>query len=74
MQRFISGSSVSLLLLYFPFWKRLLLINCETKSNSLSLSLSLCVWFDIKKDLKDFMRKAGRVTFADILKDREGEG
>ncbi|KAG2209365.1 hypothetical protein INT46_002608 [Mucor plumbeus] len=26
------------------------------------------------QDLKDFMRKAGRVTFADILKDREGEG
>ncbi|GAA5796478.1 hypothetical protein EDC94DRAFT_615351 [Helicostylum pulchrum] len=26
------------------------------------------------QDLKDFMRKAGRVTFADILKDRDGEG
>jgi hypothetical protein len=27
-----------------------------------------------KKDLKDFMSKAGRVTFADILKNRDGEG
>ncbi|RUS27640.1 hypothetical protein BC938DRAFT_482962, partial [Jimgerdemannia flammicorona] len=25
------------------------------------------------QDLKDFMRKAGEVTFADVLKDREGE-
>ncbi|KAH8547717.1 hypothetical protein BGW37DRAFT_509997 [Umbelopsis sp. PMI_123] len=26
------------------------------------------------QDLKDFMRKAGEVSFADILKDRDGEG
>ncbi|KAI7849704.1 hypothetical protein BDC45DRAFT_546832 [Circinella umbellata] len=26
------------------------------------------------QDLKDLMKKAGRVTFADILKDRDGEG
>jgi RNA recognition motif-containing protein len=26
------------------------------------------------KDLKDFFRKAGEVTFADVNRDRDGEG
>ena len=59
---------LSLLSSIFPFENVSLLLSI------VKLNLSQFSDLKSKKDLKDFMRKAGRVTFADILKDREGEG
>jgi hypothetical protein len=51
-------------------------MHCLSPVFSSLLSLSLLLYFvsGHTQDLKDFMRKAGEVSYADVRRDRDGEG